>query len=125
MPTRIVDGYRIVKSGVFYGDDEIAGATTSMIISAPAAAAVHMEPSHPEGPLVVKYDLYSGQKGFTVETKQGADLFYVSDIGNTVVNRELVAGEATFQLADGDNFRIENSDGHAMLRAKGPANVLV
>ena len=123
MPTRIVDGYRIVKSGVFYGDDEIAGAATTMIISAPAAAAVHMEPSHPEGPLVVKYDLNAGQKGFTVETKQGADLFYVSESGNTVVNRDLVAREALFQLQGGDAlFSIEDSDSNPLFRAN-PTNV--
>ena len=79
MPTRIIDGYRVVKSGVFRGDDEIAGANiTQMIVQQGDAGAVHMDPSHSEGPLVVKYDLNAGQKGLTVETKQGADLFYVA-----------------------------------------------
>ena len=38
-------------------------------------ADVHLNPGNTEGPVVIKYDLNAGKKGFTVEERNGNDVF--------------------------------------------------
>ena len=45
-------------------------------------ADVHLNPDNPEGPDVIKYDLNAGKKGFTVEERNGNDVFTVTAAGN-------------------------------------------
>ena len=103
--TRNVDG-RVVTAGRFRGDDEVATKiiVEKQISGGVISAGVHMDPSNLEGPIVVKYNLNSGQKGFTVEEKySGDDVFSIGQDGTTFVNQ----GQRTYGRIAVLNIEIE------------------
>jgi len=88
--TRNLNG-TVVTAGRYRGDDEVA---TRVIVERHVVGGnnpgVHMDPSNLEGPIVVKYNLNTGQKGFTVEEKStGEDVFSIAQDGATVVSKQL------------------------------------
>ena len=88
--TRNLNG-TVVTAGRYRGDDEVA---TRVIVERHVVGGnnpgVHMDPSNLEGPIVIKYNLNTGQKGFTVEEKSnGDDVFSIAQDGATVINNQL------------------------------------
>ena len=110
--TRNIDG-RTVTAGRFRGDDEVA---TKVIVQqigqAGGGQGVHMDPSNLEGPIVVKYNLNTGQKGLTVEeANSGQDVFSIGEFGTTKIHRDLETDGDSVTLDCADEFNVLDGNG--------------
>jgi len=78
-------------------------------------ADVHLNPGNTEGPVVIKYDLNAGKKGFTVEERNGSDVFTVTAAGNVMVENTMYASTvdtnavlgAAFDKVDNHQAKVE------------------